>query len=232
MVRNSEQVERDRQQRERALERLEAEIQSLNRGVKRRGKEHNRAVCSLKSHPTLGRYLKELKSGDLRIDRAKVRAETKLDGKYLLSTTDPSLSAEDAALGYKQLAEVERAFRTLKQTLDLRPLYHRLPGRIQAHVLLCWLALLLVRVLEQQTGETWERMREELDQLVPVDLRGPAGKFQVTSELTEAQRRLLKQLQMDPPKRVRSAQLAPPPARRHYIETAPSRNPRLIVHYV
>jgi transposase len=72
--------------------------------------------------------------------RAKVHGEERPDGKYLLSTP-PSLSAEEVALGYKQLSEVERAFRTLKHTLDLRPLYHRLPDRILAHVLLCGLAL-------------------------------------------------------------------------------------------
>jgi transposase len=66
---------------------------------------------------------------------------------------------EDVALGYKQLMEVERAFRTLKTTLELRPLYHRKDERIQAHVLLCYLALLLVRISERETGETWARIR-------------------------------------------------------------------------
>jgi hypothetical protein len=56
-----------------------------------------------------------------------VRKEEKLDGKFLLSTTDPSLNAENIALAYKQLAEVERASRTLKHTLELRPFNHRLP---------------------------------------------------------------------------------------------------------
>jgi len=55
----------------------------------------------------MGRYVKELKNGNLKIDKAKVRNEEKLDGKYLLSTSDESLSAEEIALGYKQLYEVD-----------------------------------------------------------------------------------------------------------------------------
>jgi len=55
-----------------------------------------------------------------------------LDGKYLLATSDPDLSAEDVALGYKNLMEAERAFRTMKSALYLRPVYHRLDDRIRA----------------------------------------------------------------------------------------------------
>jgi len=110
----------------------------------------------------MGRYLKELKSGKLKIDKAKVKKAEKLDGKYLLSTSDKSLSAEDIALGYKHLMEVERAFRTLKSTLSLRPVYHTKDDRIRSHVMLCWLALLLVRIAELETSMTWPKVRAEL----------------------------------------------------------------------
>ena len=52
----------------------------------------------------------------------------------------------------KQLLEVERGWRDMKQVLDLRPVFHRLEDRIRAHVLLCWLALLLARIVETQAG--------------------------------------------------------------------------------
>jgi hypothetical protein len=51
---------------------------------------------------------------------------------------------------------------TLKTHLELRPVYHRLEHRIRAHVLLCWLALLLIRIIENATGTTWARAREDL----------------------------------------------------------------------
>jgi transposase len=124
--------------------------------------DHLKAECALRDHPTLGRWLRQTPGGRLVIDRAKLKAEAKLDGRFLLSTSDPDLSAEDIALGYKNLLEAERAFRDLKTTLELRPVWHRLERRIRAHVLLCWLALLLVRVAERQTGQTWRRVNLEV----------------------------------------------------------------------
>jgi hypothetical protein len=162
----------------------------------RRGKppadEHVRAECALRDHPTLGRWVRQTPGGRLALDRAKLRAEAKLDGKYLLSTSDPDLSAEDIALGYKNLLEAKRAFRDLKTTLDLRPVYHRLERRIRAHVLLCWLALLLVRVAERQTGttwrQTWRQLAAELGRLHLATLAGPDGRAQHTTRLTATQR--------------------------------------------
>ena len=66
------------------------------------------------------RYLRQLPSGRLRIDGQRVAAEERLDGKFLLETSDPDISAEDAALGYKNLLEAERSFRDLKGILRLR----------------------------------------------------------------------------------------------------------------
>jgi transposase len=84
--------------------------------------------------------------------KAWTKAEARMDGKYLIATSDPAISAEDAALGYKNLLEAERGFRDLKSTLLLRLVFHRLEHRIRAHVLICWLALLLTRVAERGTG--------------------------------------------------------------------------------
>ena len=209
VVRNPKQAERDKALRERLLERVEAEVEALNARRKDGTAGHHKAVCALKTHRSMGRYVRELKSGELRVDRSKVRAEEKLDGKYLLSTTDMSLSAEDVALGYKQLLEVEAAFRTLKSTLDMRPVYHRLPERIEAHVLLCWLALLLVRIVENRTGATWPRVRDELETLSLVQVATKSGDFQVVSNLSAEQRKLLKSLGLTPPKRVQRVALTP-----------------------
>jgi hypothetical protein len=71
------------------------------------------------------------------------------DGDPVLGT----YTAEDIALGYKQLLQVERGWRDMKTTLELRPVYHRLEDRIRAHIILCWLALLLVRLVETITGD-------------------------------------------------------------------------------
>lgn len=96
--------------------------------------------------------MKQKKNGALKIGWAKVRAEEHLLGKYVLSTSDDTPTPKEVALGGKQLMEVERAFRTLKTTLELRPIYHHKNEQIRASVLLCFLSLLLMRILERQTG--------------------------------------------------------------------------------
>ena len=82
-----------------------------------------------------------------------------LDGKYPSRCSGPHLSAEDIALRYKQLLQVERGWQDMKTTLELRPVHHRLADRICAHVILCWLALLLVRLVETTASDTWNRIR-------------------------------------------------------------------------
>ncbi len=198
---NPEQAERDKHIRERNLERIEAELLVLN---KRSGKAYLKSKYALLAHRSMGRYLKELKSGKLKVDKAKVRQAEKLDGKYLLSTSDKSLSAEDIALGYKQLMEVERAFRTLKSTLSLRPVYHTKDDRIRSHVMLCWLALLLVRITELESGETWPRVRAELERLHLGEFLHKDGRVLQYTELTQNQRNLFKKLDITPPKRIKS----------------------------
>jgi transposase len=211
---NPAEAERDQATRDAAIARLEAELDAIAkarardaaRATKTRRKisdaAHRRAECALRDHPTLGRYLRQTATGRLQIDRAAIRAEQRLDGKYLLSTSDPDLSAEDVALGYKNLQEAERGFRDLKSTLELRPVFHRLEPRIRAHVLLCWLALLLVRVAERRSDTTWRRIATELGRLHAVTLQGSAGTVVQTTPPSQAAAAFLGACQVDPPPRI------------------------------
>ena len=210
VVRNPQQAEKDRAVRERILARLSEEIERVNATAAKRKGAHSKAVCELLRTTRGRRFLGELKNGRLEINRGAVRADEKLDGKYLIRVTDPSMSAEDAAVGYKQLAEVERAFRTMKSQLDLRPVHHRPDERIRAHVLLCWLGLLLVRVIETKTGMTWDRIRDEMDEVSLTSLLSKHGRVEIVSTLTDSQRNILKKLNLNPPKRVRA--IAPTPS--------------------
>jgi transposase len=200
---NPQQAELDRINREQILERLSCELEVLNR------KNKTKAQCKLMLHRSMGRYVKELKSGKLKIDKAKVAQDEKLDGKYLLSTSDQHLSAEDIALGYKQLLEVERAFRTLKSTLCLRPVYHSKDDRIRSHVLICWLALLLVRIAEVETGLTWTRIRRQMQQLNLIEFFDNNGRILQHTELTANHRNILNKLKIKTPKRILKVDLTP-----------------------
>jgi hypothetical protein len=99
------------------------------------------------------RFLK----ADLQADRfswsvdedAVARAEL-FDGKLALLTNAPDLSPTETVARYKSLADIERGFRVLKSDIEIAPVHHRLPDRIRAHALICFLALVLYRVMRMR----------------------------------------------------------------------------------
>jgi IS4 transposase len=196
---NPEQADRDAHMREIMTSKLAALIAGTDGLTATKRAELRGRISTM---PGLNRYLRVTPTGLLRLDKSKVNTESNLDGKYLLRCSDPSLSAEDIALGYKQLLQVERGWRDMKTNLELRPVYHRLEDRIRAHVLLCWLALLLIRIVENTTANTWHHLREDLQELHVGVFEGPAGTFRQRTELTAAQRDILSQLGIDPPKKI------------------------------
>lgn len=208
LVRNPVVAERERQLRERALEELREELKRLKPCE---GEQHSKAVCELMASRRYGKYLKLGSDGIPRIDQAKVKQEARLDGKYLVKTSDDTLSAEDVALGYKQLLEVEDAFRSLKSTLELRPIYHRLADRIRAHILICWMALLLVRVAETRVGDTWRKIRAQLERIRIVEIETPDGRVVQRTEISPAQRGILTSLDIPEPKRIHEIALKTKP---------------------
>ena len=200
ICRNPEEAERDRTRREQLLQELEQALLELDQTA-----IHQRRACALRISRRFGKYVRQLPDGRLALNRAVVLREERLDGKYLIHASDRRLSTEEVALGYRKLLQVERGWRDLKQELDLRPMFHRKEDRIRAHVLLCFLGLLLIRVAENRTQQTWPRIRRELQRLVLVDLGGPAGHVSQTSKPTPAQSQLFEALQVPAPIRVRAA---------------------------
>jgi hypothetical protein len=202
---NPDAAQRDAAVRERLVAQLAEKIEGSDR-LSPTKRADLRGVISTK--PGLNRYLRVTPNGLLRIDAAAIKAEERLDGKYLLRCSDPKLSAEDIALGYKQLLEVERGWRDMKTTLDLRPVYHRREDRIRAHILLCWLALLLIRVAETGTGHTWAKIRTEVERLHVGVFTGPAGTFRQRTELSQPHKAILTKLHITEPPRVIDATAA------------------------
>jgi transposase len=76
--------------------------------------------------------------------------EQAYEGKYVIQTEEQNLSAVDAVRLYKELSEVERAFADLKDVLDMRPIYHQTDDRVQAHIYVAALALLIHRAIEKK----------------------------------------------------------------------------------
>jgi hypothetical protein len=196
---NPDQAKRDAAIRTELIARLEEEIADSDKlGPLKRAELRGR----LSTKPGLNRFLRATPKGLLRVDKAAIKAEERLDGKFLLRCSDPHLSPEDIATGYKQLLEVERGWRDMKTIIDLRPVYHRKEDRIRAHVLLCWLALLLIRIAETTCDDTWLNLREELERLHVGTFAGPAGTFRQRTETSPAQRAILAKLGIAEPKRI------------------------------
>ena len=79
-----------------------------------------------------------------------------MDGKLLLVTNVVDLASDGVVKRYKSLADIERGFRVLKSEIEIGPIYHRLPDRIRAHASICFMALILYRVMRARlrAGET------------------------------------------------------------------------------
>jgi hypothetical protein len=195
---NPERATRDAEVRAQILTRLESKIAGSDRLPTRQRAE---LAGALKTKPAFNRFLRTTPGGKLRIDHTALSRETHFDGKFLLRTSDETLSAADIAEGYKALYEAERGFRDLKSTLDIRPVYHHKDQRIQAHIQLCWLALLLLRVAEVACRDTWRNLRDELDRLHLVVLRTTEGTIAQRSELTARHKEIFRQLHLPEPPR-------------------------------
>jgi transposase len=193
---NPQEEARQRAHRERVLATLEAELESLRH---QGGEAHSKRLCALRASGRYGRYLKLTPTGKLLIDQAKLKAAERLDGNFVVHSNDDTLSAEDMALGYKQLQRVEEAWRMLKSGLRLRPIFHWAVHRIHAHVALSVLALLLERMAEHACADTWRDIRDDLKRIKLAQSLSPNGTlWQVTEPPPEALKRL-KSLQIKNP---------------------------------
>jgi len=195
---NPEQADLDAAIREQLVAHLESLIVGSDGWSDRRRDE---LVGSLKTKPGLRRYLRRTAGGLLRVDAAAIKRDQHLDGKWLLRTSDTTLTPDDLAAAYKQLLQVERGWRDMKGALGLRPVFHHREDRIRAHVQLCWLALLLLRVVENATDDTWRNVRHELDRMHLVTLATADGQVAQRSALTTGQRAILGALKLPEPPR-------------------------------
>src|SRR5271166_1536755 len=200
---NPEEAERQRLHREQVLSELTAELNLL----REREADHPKAACTLLASRRYGRYLTADYLGRPRLDAAKVKAAEKFDGKFVVITNDDTLSAEDVALGYKGGWIIESCFRRMKQTgLEVRPMFHWTPRRIEAHVRLCVLALQMQRSAEIRTGLPWARVAYVLAALKAVRYRCESRTIVQRTKISAELSAMLKTLKISVPKQVLSVE--------------------------
>ena len=206
---NPEAAERDQQVRANLVAYLETQIAGTDAWSKSKRDE---LAGRLRTTPALWRLVRRLSDGRFRIDKTAIAKEAKLDGKWLLRTSDDTLTPTDLALAYKQLLEVERGWRDMKGSLGLRPVFHHREDRIRSHIQLCWLALLLIRVIENATGDTWRNVRHELDRMPLVTMETADGRVSQRTTTTTSQAEILAKLDIAEPGRYLDFEVPEPSA--------------------
>ena len=195
---NPKEAKRQRKHREQVVQQLEQEL----------AKHENMSVTAqwaidLLASPRTKRYLTITKKAQIRLDRKAIRETAQTDGKWVIQTNDDTLTAEDAACAYKGLTVIERCFRTLKSTqLKLDPVYHRLSRRIEAHVKICVMALLIERVAELACEQSWSQIHHVLASLKATEFHTSSHLFFKRNEASPRLRNMLKKLAIPLPNSV------------------------------
>ena len=129
------------------------------------------------------KYLKAVK-GSVSIDAAKVKEDSKYDGKWVL-ITNTDLPADEVAVKYKELWQVEAIFKETKSVLETRPIYHQNDASICGHVFVSFLALVLMKELKSRldTPFSWDEIRQDLDALYEVEVAQDGKIFSLRSPL-------------------------------------------------
>jgi transposase len=140
--------------------------------------------------------------------RANTKArkiEEKIDGKLVVESSCADLNAEQLISRYKELADIERAFRTLKSSLEIRPMYHWTENRIRAHVFICVMALQMHRCMRSRLRSSEgdlsvERAIQRLQTLKAGVLESPSGSVKYLAALEDRHKEALQQLSLPFPK--------------------------------
>ena len=138
------------------------------------------------------------------IDEAAIREAELFDGKLAVLTNAPDIAPAEAIARYKALADIERGFRVLKSDIEIAPVHHRLPERIRAHAMICFLALVLYRVMRMRlkAGGHSASPRTALDLLARIQKHTAhieAKSFHGTSKTTPEQLDLFNALNLPKP---------------------------------
>ena len=189
-------------------------LDAQDAGVKARGKKLSDSGAKARLyHAVKEAHLANIIRVDLKnelfayeIDPDALALAELMDGKLLLVTNTPDLSPQGVVDRYKSLADIERGFRVLKSEIEIGPVFHRLPERIKAHAAICFIALILYRVMRQRLSSAEahlspERALEELQKLQHHQIRISQADRPVTgiSRLSEIQDRVFAALRLKKP---------------------------------
>jgi transposase len=157
IVDSDERRQYEQAMRQRSMDRTRQKLEKLKTRigsgrVKNRDKIIKAAEKVLSKNHGQRYYAYELNTdGEFEFSECRsLKHEQRIEGKYVIATTEKSLSVPEAVAIYKDLADVERGFRHLKDVLAMRPIYHQVEPRVRAHIFVAALALLVQRLLDRR----------------------------------------------------------------------------------
>lgn len=144
-------------------------LDSQDEGKKQRGRKLSDGGARAKFyHEVCESHLARIVKVDLKselfsydIDERALKHACLMDGKLLLVTNTKDLKPDEVVKRYKSLADIERGFRVLKSEIEIGPIYHRLPNRIHAHAAICFMALILYRVMRARLRDSDTKISPE-----------------------------------------------------------------------
>jgi transposase len=144
-------------------------LDSQDDGKKQRGRKLSDGGARAKFyHEVCESHLARIVKVDLKselfsydIDERALKHARLMDGKLLLVTNTQDLKPDEVVKRYESLADIERGFRVLKSEIEIGPIYHRLPNRIQAHAAICFMALILYRVMRARLRDSDTKISPE-----------------------------------------------------------------------
>ncbi len=196
---NPREAEEDKLSREEIIQKLEWKLKE--NGLK-----------SLVSNRGYRKYLKINGTATV-VDRAYIEAEAKYDGKYVLTTNNTNLSPSEVALAYKGLWQVERGFREIKSTLELRPVYHWTEQRIRGHIMVCFLAFVLETTLKKKLKEidfndSFQNLMIDLKQLKALEISIDGKTYLARTDLQGKTYEAFRAIGLRPPNKILESMLS------------------------
>jgi len=188
VCRNPEEAERDATVRQAILDSLQEKLKA--------------APKALIGNRGYRRFL-SVERGAVRVDPAKVEADARYDGKYVLRT-NTDLSAEEVARRYKELWRVERLFRDAKSLLDTRPIFHHFDATILGHVFVSFLALVIRHELDlalsaQGVVPEWFDVHRDLEALQEIEVHDGESRYWLRTPLRGAASAVFRSLSLAVP---------------------------------
>jgi transposase len=193
---NAERAETDKKTREEILERIREKITNGN-------------ILSVVDNQSYKRFLK-IEGKKPEIDKEKVERDEQYDGVFVL-TSNTKLKPLEVVEYYKGLWQVEMALRQLKSELEMEPIYHWKDRRIQAHVMICFMALILRSVFYKkltlhEKEVSWTQLMHDLKSLKAIGLKIKNSEVILRTELKAGANTAFRALGMRPPNRILSQQ--------------------------